>query len=82
MASYVGTYRSHSGQKIIVRFTPTEFSIQEAGLQPVGLTPISETQFVGRSLRGYAVSFRAGQSGAFDSLEILRNGIHIAARRE
>jgi hypothetical protein len=82
VASYVGTYRSDSGQKIIVRLTPTEFSIQEAGLQPVGLTPISETQFVGRSLRGYAVSFRAGERGVFDSLEILRNGIHITARRE
>jgi hypothetical protein len=81
LASYAGTYHSDAGQDIVVKLTPTEFTIQETASAPVALSPISETQFVGRTRHDYLVSFRANQSGVFNSLEITRNGAHISARR-
>jgi hypothetical protein len=81
LASYVGTYRTDAGQNVIVKLRATELTIQESGSAPVALTPISATQFVSRSRHDYLVSFRANQSGAFDSLEIVRNGARIIAQR-
>ena len=81
LGSYAGIYKTDAGQDIVVRLTPTEFTIQETGSAPLALTPISATQFVSRTRHDYVVSFRANQSGAFDSLEITRNGARITARR-
>lgn len=81
LASYVGTYRTDSGQQVIVKLTGAEFGIEEAGFPLMVLTPISETQFVSRSRRNYLVSFRANQNGAIDVLEINRNGLLIRAHR-
>jgi hypothetical protein len=81
LASYVGTYRTDAGQNVIVKLRATELTIQESGSAPVALTPISATQFVSRSRHDYLVSFRTNQSGAFDSLEIVRNGARIIAQR-
>jgi hypothetical protein len=82
LASYVGTYRTDSGQPVFVKLTGNEFGIQEIGLPSMVLTPISETRFVSRSQHDYLVSFHANPSGVFDSLEIIRNGTRITAHRK
>ncbi len=81
LAAYAGVYKTDAGQDIVVKLTPTEFAIQEAGSAPVTLIPLSESQFVSPKRRDYLVAFRAGQNGAFNSLEITGNGVRITAHR-